>query len=221
MDVVYVFREGVKNSIALRYSMRSLINIPHDRVFLVGDKPRWAQNIVHLPVKDKFGTKYYRLKAINTWTKINGVCESDVSDDFILFNDDYFVLKKIDSIPYYYRGKVSMRRRTGYQKSVYWSAFRFKNPLHFGAHTPIVYNKDRFLKLFELYRIQMGLDHKIVYCNHYNVSPIEKMADCKARSIDQLKFNRTFLSTSDAVEQDPVFEKKMSTIFPEKSNYEL
>lgn len=221
MDVVYIFREGVKDSIALRYSLRSLVNIAHDKVYLVGDKPDWVQNAVHLPVKDKYSLGYYRLKAVNTWTKINDACSTDVSDSFILFNDDYFVLKKVEHIPYYYRGQVSVQNKTPYQQSVQLSVKTFKNAYHFGTHTPIVYGKSRFLALSALYPIHMGLDHKIVYCNHYDVSPTERMADCKIRNINQLKFDGKFISTSNAVEADPLFEERMSIIFPKKSEYEL
>ncbi len=222
MDVAYVFRKGVKDSIALRYSLRSLRNIPHDLVYVVGDKPGWIRNIIHIPAKDSHNPKSYKSRALNTWSKIRAACESNISDDFILFNDDYFILEKINNIPYYYRGKISsFKNPNGYQQMVLRSVKGFRDPLHFGTHTPIVYNKSKFMDLSDIYKIYLGLDHKILYCNHYNVSPIEKMKDCKIRNVSKFKPKGTFLSTVNKIESSPIFEKEMGEVFPDKSKYEL
>ena len=221
MDIAYIFQSGVKDSIALRYSLRSLVNIAHDRVFLVGDKPDWVCNVIHVAVRDFNNPRFYRIRAVNTWNKIINICRTDISDDFILFNDDYFLLNKVDTIPYYYRGRVPVfRNPTGYQEMVMRSAKGFENPLHFGTHTPIVYQKSRFLDISALYKISQGLDHKIIYCNHYKVEPVERMMDCKIRSISKFKLKGTFVSTVNKIESDPVFEKEMNRVFPEKSKYE-
>ena len=218
MDVVYLYRSC--DTIALRYSLRSLKNVPHDRVFLVGDKPDWIREIIHIPVKDLYKKGSYKYKLINTWNKIAMSCKCrQISDNFILFNDDYYVLEKIDSFPYYYTGKIKRYERpSNYQAAVMRSGQFFDSPLHFASHTPIVYNKERFLSL--PYPFEKGLDHKIIYCNYYDVHPREKINDPKVRGASGVRLAGAFLSTSDKVERNKAFKKEMDKLFPEKSKYE-
>ena len=44
MDAVYYVRPGDRND-ELRYSLRSLANLPHDRVWIVGHTPPWVTGI--------------------------------------------------------------------------------------------------------------------------------------------------------------------------------
>ena len=48
MDIVYVVRPGDENE-ALRYSLRSLANIPHRTVWIAGYRPKWCYGIVYVP----------------------------------------------------------------------------------------------------------------------------------------------------------------------------
>ena len=51
MDIVYLIKVDPENdSEELRYSLRSLKNIPHQKVILVGEKPEWVTNVEFIPV---------------------------------------------------------------------------------------------------------------------------------------------------------------------------
>ena len=50
MDIVYPIKSTNEN-IELRYSLRSLQNIQHDRVFIIGDLPNFVQNVIHIPIQ--------------------------------------------------------------------------------------------------------------------------------------------------------------------------
>ena len=52
MDIVYVFRNGKRKSIELRYSLMFLANLPHNRVYIVWDLPPFVKDVIHIPFKD-------------------------------------------------------------------------------------------------------------------------------------------------------------------------
>ena len=86
MDVVYLIRPGEKNP-ELRYSLRSLINVPHDHVWFVGHRPSWVQSVKHLSGNPSTQT------AVNVFRNLQIACEADeLSDDIIVMNDDFHVL---------------------------------------------------------------------------------------------------------------------------------
>ena len=57
MDIVYVVGENERNE-SLKYSLRSLKNIPHDDVYIIGHKPAWVKNVKYVNriqrVRNKF-----------------------------------------------------------------------------------------------------------------------------------------------------------------------
>lgn len=100
MDYVYICRSGENEE--LRYSLRSVYkNAPDGRVWLVGGKPGWYSGdfIPVRPTSHKYNNARNNLQAI--------VTSSDISDDFVLMNDDFFVTKPIDSIQTYHGGLLS------------------------------------------------------------------------------------------------------------------
>lgn len=101
MDVVYICEANERNE-ELRHSLRTLANLPHARVWMVGYKPRWARNVQYLP------TKQISSKHVNTWRNWQAVATcADISDRFILFNDDFFVTRPIAAIPDLHRGPLA------------------------------------------------------------------------------------------------------------------
>ena len=89
-DVVYVVRPGDDNE-ELRYSLRSVAkNAPHRDVWIVGTVPSWTQNVKGLPLTaadEKFANQRQSLTA--------AAGEKGISDPFVLFNDDMFVMEPI------------------------------------------------------------------------------------------------------------------------------
>ena len=57
IDFLYVLGSGSEyNNLELRLSLRSIDKYAHNlgRVFIVGEKPDWIKNVIHIPVKDEF-----------------------------------------------------------------------------------------------------------------------------------------------------------------------
>lgn len=99
MDVVYMVRRGERNE-ELRYSLRSIAaNLPHDRVWIVGHRPAWVTGVHHLRVSQ--GDQ----KHDNTWKILRAAANcSDIADEFVLFNDDNFVMRPVERVPVMHRG---------------------------------------------------------------------------------------------------------------------
>ena len=92
MDILYTLKQCDQCD-ELIYSLRSLCNLPHDRVFLVGGCPKNIDKskVVYIPTEQK-GTKWR-----NSTNNVKTACKDPrLSDDFILMNDDFFVLKPIN-----------------------------------------------------------------------------------------------------------------------------
>lgn len=90
----------------LRYSIRSLVkhysNL--DNIYVVGYKPGWLKNVTFIPMKDIYMkqpaayTRDGKGRHVpgNIISKVIRGCLSDISDDFILMADDYFIIKDVD-----------------------------------------------------------------------------------------------------------------------------
>lgn len=98
LDVVYSVKESEWNE-ELRYSLRSLKNLPHRDVYIYGGAPSWINRDTVKIVKTEQNTGN---KWENTAKGLKAICENEnISDYFIWFNDDFFVIKKTAEIGYY------------------------------------------------------------------------------------------------------------------------
>lgn len=101
MDVVYIVGPGERNE-PLRYSLRSLSLLDHDRVWIAGFCPPWVTGVGRIPVRQ--GATKYR----NSTANIRAACEHpQVSDEFIYMNDDFFVLERLEEVPVLHRGPLN------------------------------------------------------------------------------------------------------------------
>lgn len=149
MDIVYICQAAERNE-PLRYSLRSLANLPHARVWIVGYKPRWVYNVSYLPTVQR-GPKH-----ANTWRNWQAMAGcADLSERFVLFNDDFFVTRPVTDIPNLHRGTLdeavewytklrltAYRQRAEYTRKLLRRAGR-PEPFHsYELHTPMVMHRD-------------------------------------------------------------------------------
>lgn len=99
-DVVYVVRPG-QNNPALRFSLRSLANLPHGRVFVAGYCPSWVRNVTAIPVR-KLPSK---LNAIENNLR-HALRHPELADRCVYFNDDFYVMEPVDEVPITHGGPV-------------------------------------------------------------------------------------------------------------------
>lgn len=155
-DIVYVLRPADRNE-QLRYSLRSVAaHLPHGRVWLAGHCPSWVRDVGCIPVVQQ-GTKYQ-----NSTANLKAAAEHpDVADEFLLMNDDFFIMRPVERMPVLHRGPVSKvegyyaRRASG----MYLRGMRetrellaelgFPAPLSYELHVPMPMDKTGLLHALE------------------------------------------------------------------------
>ena len=234
MDIVYLVKNCPTNE-ELTYSLRSLVNIPHDRVFIVGGCPSNLNktSLIHIQ------TLQTNNKYNNTTNSLFEVCKDNrLSEDFILMNDDFFILKPIKQPKaelnlcrgtikdVYEKMKARYQEEGPYlttmrQSDIYLRDIGVKTPLSYELHIPMVLNKNKFLELFSLpYISNAVLAHKrSIYGNLY-LSGSEQTEDVKVyRDFFIPLGSNKFLSTED--NSWPRVKGYLNQLFPQKSIYEI
>jgi hypothetical protein len=193
LDLVYVVRPGETNE-PLLYSLRSAAqNLPHGRVWIAGYKPTWVENVGHLPtIQAK--SKYEN----STANILTAATHPEVSDQFILMNDDFFVLRPVESVPTLHRGPLD--EVLGYYSAKYGvneyiegarqtekllNSWGIDDVLSYELHVPMVFGK---ASLVEVLR-RAAIDGAHITCLHKrtlygNVMQLggTQVADCKLTS---------------------------------------
>lgn len=227
MDVVYILRNDIEGD-ELRYSLRSLKNLPHDNVWFFGGKPDGLKPDRQVE---------YDQKGISTWQRVCSTIElvcrtKGVSDDFYLFNDDFFIMQPIDEVPYYYDGTLrkrieNIKSKTNGIGSLYSRNLertrdvlmeQRKKTYNYAVHIPMVINKKKALYVLEhFHSVPM---FRSMYGNYWNVGG-ENRKDCKITDFTKPNKNAVFLSTTEtSFAQRPVGDF-IRNAFPEKCDYEL
>ena len=102
MDVVYVNKDG--ENLELRYSLRTLRNVDHDAVWIFGGAPIWINTDTVRHVRRRQAGSPYR----STREHILAACNTpEVSDPFMLWNDDFFAMKHVGKMPLLNRGPIA------------------------------------------------------------------------------------------------------------------
>lgn len=95
IDVVYIVRPGHENE-ELRHSLRSLVNVPHGDVWIVGHRPAWVNERVRhvfVPQRDP-----QRFKYENATGNLLALA-ADGPTGFTLMNDDMFCVQPTETWP--------------------------------------------------------------------------------------------------------------------------
>jgi len=188
-DLVYTVKRGGSRSDdnELRYSLRSVEkHLKNFRnVYIIGYKPDFITNVIHIPAEDKMVVPDQ-----NILNKLLTACtHPDISDSFLFFNDDHYLLQDFDApnFPYYYCSTLKEylkrrvndgygRRTTNTMKHLLLNKLPIK---HFDIHYPIVYEKAKFIECFHnLPPTHQGYVLKSLYCNVLKIPGIE-IRDCK------------------------------------------
>jgi hypothetical protein len=228
MDYVYTCRPGDNEE--LRYSIRSVVeNMPEGNIWVVGGKPDWyTGNFIYVP---QTGSKYQNVRR-----SLETICgASQISKDFVLMNDDFFIINKIDKVETLHGGPLinklnayeDLSPKSGYTMMIeetYLSLLKMgiEEPLDYELHVPMIMNRRalrRVLKDPMLWRSAYG--------NQYCVGG-EKMNDVKyyARGpLTNRSPNIKNVKTDYLSSEDKSFEVLLKTIlgrkFNKPSQYEL
>lgn len=220
MDCVYICRPGDNEE--LRYSIRSVDkNLTHNNIWLIGSKPSWYLGN-YIEVKDKS----IKLENIRNCLSIIPTIGA-ISDDFILMNDDFYILKPMGIVPTYNGGLlddkiaryVAQYGSTRYTRVLAEASKQLKKqgikePLDYDIHTPMIMNKHKLKEV-----VQMNLAPRSTYGNIFNIGGI------KINDVKVYKYNNTInlshgvLSTED--NSFRLVKEKLSKYFEFSSKYEI
>lgn len=228
MDIVYICRPGDNEE--LRYSIRSAVkNLKHNNVWVVGAKPDWyIGNFIPVEVT---GSKY-----TNARNNLKTIAASpEISQSFLLMNDDFFVLNKINRFVNWHGGPLEEKVKTYYDidptspytkmlSNTYNKLIKlgFDNPLDYELHVPMSMQKDKLKDVLdgrELWRSCYGNMFDSGGEAHTDVK-VYSRGILGTRSFD-FKNNKTdYLSSSDDSFKD-IQEYMLNDMFPKASKLEL
>ena len=256
IDIVIPLGNGSKwNNNELKYCLRSIEKYlkNYKNIYIIGECPDWVNKITWS--KDHWYNKFSNIQYIpilifddNTPSndildKLKLACNmSIISDNFIYFNDDYFLLQETDAttIPNY--AFVSLYQQTIKEGWLNWYKEYLRNtyeylinsfnpnlktieePCYYDLHYPMIINKSKFLHTFKDFKLDKFVI-KSIYGNK-NLLPTYINYDCKIKNTLTLKDFKDFLnnkwmfSTGDECLTDEVKEY-FEELYPNKSKYEL
>jgi hypothetical protein len=178
-DVVYIVRYGERND-ELRYSLRSLANLPHGRVWVAGYAPTWTADTVGvIPVRRDWD-KYRSARA-----NLRAVChEGGVSSPFVLMNDDFFVMRPIDAPPVLHHGRLdrhivdrgAIAPSSHYTRGMvatreFLEGLGLPGPLRsYALHVPMLMRRPELLEVLDMRPARVNTYHvRTVYGNVHDV----------------------------------------------------
>ena len=224
-DIVYFVKESESNE-ELRYSLRSLKNFPHRKVWFYGGCPEGLNPDFHVPVKQDKDTKWKNVSMM-----LDMACNNPaITEEFWLFNDDFFIMEKIDKPKNYYRGDLYKRivqledvykGFTAYSKLLRNCAKELESlgctTKDFSLHIPIKINKEDMLTIRKMTDFE---GFRSLYGNYYNIAT-ETMSDCKITSLGKEYKSGCYLSTEDRAFKDGIVGEQIRAKFTDKCEYEL
>lgn len=222
-DIVY-FVKDTKNNEELRYSLRTLKNFPHRKVWFYGGCPEGLKPDQHIWVEQD---------QANKWLNINKLIKEAVrnpilTDNFWIFNDDFFVMKSIEKPCNYYNGdlyKRIVRLEDAYKRITPYSQLlrdcckeleslgcETKN---YTLHVPMLINKR---KMIELLNVTDFPGFRSLYANYFKIGG-KQMSDVKVTSKTKLLLGTKYLSTDENSFNGKIGDY-IKQHFPEPSKYE-
>ena len=226
-DIVYFLREGENEE--LRYSLRSVVkNFPHRNIWFYGGKPDWL-------VTDKYVyVNQWKNKWGNVRMMLEQACQNeDISPDFYIFNDDFFIMDKVTDFQNMYDGDLLrylylLEKEFGINGSDYIIRLRkMINALlsydyrielkNYATHTPFLVNKKDMMETFE--KFPNIIMYRCLYGNFKNIGGVQH-TDIKIMRHDRSIDNETYVSTSDYSFNNMDIGKVIKEKFNEASIYE-
>lgn len=233
--VVYYYKEDDSKGEDLRYSIRSVIkNFPYSKIIIVGDKPSWfkeSEEFIYIPSTNEKSSAW-TLGWVPFQHMITLVRHAKF-DEFILFNDDFFVTKKIDEFYDMYRleSDYNLRAKVNriYHKRTMMSLRLTESKKYFNLHAPMRMKVSR-LKPFLKWWVRSGikdLDFRTLYGNTYiedypNLLGVEDFKSSYIRPdlLDPTLRDYYSTSSTDFLEPCSNMAKKLKEMFPNKSDCE-
>lgn len=228
-DVVYVVRPGDDNE-ELRYSLRSLRNLPHGEVWIAGHCPPWLTNVHRIPVppaESKYASSTANLRA--------AADHDGVAERFVYCNDDFFIVEPLAEVPALHRGPVGdvlAHYRTKYPDGMDYvdgmaatarlldDHFEITDPMSYELHVPMVLERSKVRVALDT-AAEWGvraLHKRTLYGNLWRVGG-SQVEDCKVHDYRSPWPAGPFVSTCDSSFAG-AHGRTIRRLFPDPSPYE-
>lgn len=228
LDIVYILKEDMTDAEELRYSLRSVEkNFPHRKVWFVCGKPKGITPDGFIPHKQQSDVKWQRIKE-SMWKVIEN---DDITEDFFLFNDDFFIMKPFKGKYTNFVDGTLARRIEELREENPWlnhygrTLFKAEQELmalncptmNYDVHLPMLFNKQlAAASINKCSSPQM----RSVYGN-INRVPYIIHPDVKVYSLDELPEDPDFLSTNDGTFKDGAVGRYIRECFSDPSRFEV
>ena len=229
LDIVYFVKPDQVNN-ELLYSLRTVDqNFPHARVWFVGGQPIEMTPDERLAIVQHGRNRYERVRNM-----LIEVCRNEeITEDFWLFNDDFFILQPIEELPPWYNGTLrehvaNIEHRHHGETSGYTRQLRRTIEIlraagcgirNYAVHAPMRINRRKMLETIE--RFPDCPMFRALYGNYNDIGGIDA-PDCKiVRPETPIPFGALFVSTSDSSFINGQVGRQIRERFPEKSRWEV
>jgi hypothetical protein len=226
MNVIYPYKRS-PGDFELRYSLRSLINVPHDRVVIAGEVPFMTLSESVVTVRNPRVGDRYMSSTANIFAALD---KAEITGDFIVMNDDIFVLQ-----PWTFRHEDCGPIAECLTKEDYKGDYRarmsdtarilrtqgIREPLFYGLHTPTIYNREKLTDLMRQFPMPRYRYLLRTLYNNLFPRPSIRADDVKVKSWTDDSKAGDILSISDNVAALPSFKAWIDRRFPVPSVYEV
>ncbi len=232
-DIIYFLKNDPVNE-ELRYSLRSVEkNWEYRDVWFYGGCPTALRPDHHVPANQSAASKFERVRDM-----MRLACQNnEITEDFWLFNDDFFVLQPVTQkmVPQYngnlYERIVRIEERHGQAATIYTKRLRHlvktlkkahKGCLNYAVHKPMLINRAKMLEVLDRFPDEPML--RALYGNYWEIGG-ENRHDMKIELVDydrmdMVDWSWEFVSTSDISFESGVVGRYLRTKFNERSRFE-
>ena len=225
-DIVYILKTELESE-ELKYSLRSVEkNFPHGKIWFVGGQPKGFRNVSRLQHEQTGNCKWELIRS-SMWKAVNA---EDLTEDFFLFNDDFFIMEPVDTDKFinFVDGTLSRRidelHREG-MNPYCRTLFKLEQELltmheptmNFDVHLPMLLNKEQVKAT--LYKCSSPQMRSAI--GNINRLPFVIHNDVKVYDLESVPVNENYLSTNEKTFNDGMVGRYIRETFTKKSRFEV
>lgn len=225
-DIVYILKETLDTD-ELRYSLRSVeANFPHRFVWFVGGQPAGFKPDRALPHQQTGANKWEYIRS----SMLRVAREPELSEEFFLFNDDFYVMK-LQTGKFVNFTDKTLGWRIGQLRKEYIVTTRYTQTLvkaheelkiqghptdNYEVHLPMLFEKALIPSILKCSSPQM----RSIYGNINRVEHIQH-DDVKVYDFDTVPDDPDYLSTNDKTFTQGKVGEYIRKTFPNPSRFEV
>jgi len=225
---VYPVRPGDSND-ELRFSLRSLVNVPHGRVWMVGYKPSWVRGVEFI----EGGNTDMPAPRANLYNNLILACQHPgISDQVLIMNDDFYFIGPTRRVPVLFRGSLAEQVATVTQRGGvkgWWqeslmatqrclAAAGYPDAVSYELHTPFPCDRGALADTLQRFAGVSPYNPPQWRTLYGNVRQAGGVVGPDVKSLRPGPIHRPYHSTDDASWR--YFRIRMMEMFPQPSPYE-